>query len=615
MKIKITIGKNMKFSRRDLLKFGAYATGSIFISSGLQGCDLSDSDSETTYSFDYGVASGDPLVDSVILWTRVTPSKTENVTVTWEVATDETFTQLVNIDQAVVNADRDYTVKVEVQRLEIGRKYYYRFIVGKDETEVFSPVGQTKTLPGMDVSEVKLAVFSCANYPAGFFNVYAEAAKMQNLDAVVHLGDYIYEYAREYDGVPAYASQDATTLDREVLPANELLSLTDYRTRYAQYRRDVDLQALHAIVPFIAVWDDHEIANDTYVDGAQNHDPATEGSFEDRKAAAIQAYFEWLPLRPVVADAAGNIYRQFEFGSLVNLLMLDTRVIGRDKQLDYADYIDATTGAFNAAGFVTDVTDKNRTLLGLDQRDWLTSKLAESTATWQVLGQQVLMTKMLLPSVTLTPTPTNPTVSLAEYGFIATSAYKYQALLAAGVPDNDAALADATTLGANALTGDELAVVRDSVQMGYLNSPKIPYNLDAWDGYAYDREVVLGTAKAYAKNLISLAGDTHNSWQGVLTDQYSDEVGTEFAVTSVSSPGLEEYLGIPNAPTARATEPSLVALIEDLKYCNIYERGLMVVTFNASSAQAEWIYVSGIKSKEYSVLTDLTTLKSVDLTG
>jgi len=602
----------MKLSRRELLKFGTYAAGSIFISSGLQGCDLLDTDPDRTYSFDHGVASGDPLLDSVIIWTRVTPSKSGNVTVSWEVSTDPEFFQLVNQDQAVVNQDRDYTVKVEVKGLDAGTKYYYRFIAGVNKTETISAVGQTKTLPSLDASQVKLAVFSCSNYPAGFFNVYAEAAKVENLDAVVHLGDYIYEYAREYDGEPAYASQDAATLEREVLPANELISLTDYRTRYAQYRSDEDLQSLHGTVPFITVWDDHEIANDTYIDGAENHDSTTEGNFEDRKAAAIQAYFEWLPLRPIVPDAAGNIYRQFEFGNLVNLLMLDTRVIGRDKQLDYADYIDSTTGDFDAVGFVTDVSDSNRTLLGAEQRDWLTTKLAESSATWQVLGQQVLMTKMLLPAVTLTPTPTNPTLSLAEYGFIATAAYKYQALLESGVPDDDAALTDTNTLGANALTVDELAVVRDPVQMGYLSSPKIPYNLDAWDGYAYDREVILGTAKAYGKNLISLAGDTHNSWQGVLNDRYSDEVGTEFAVTSVTSPGLEEYLAIPNAEAARATEPSLVALIDDLKYCNIYERGFMLVTFTNSSAEAEWIYISDIKSKNYSVLTNLTTVKSIN---
>lgn len=605
----------MKFSRRDFLRFGALTSGSIIVSSGLQGCDLvdSDSDPEASFQFLHGVASGDPLEDSVIIWTRVSPENANSVTVTWEVATDEFFSQIVNKDQAVVTDERDYTVKVDVQGLQSGTRYYYRFFAGENENQAVSPVGITKTLPSTNVDQVKLAVFSCSNYPAGFFNVYAEAAKREDLDAVIHLGDYIYEYAREYEGEPAYASEDAAALNREVLPANELITLRDYRTRYAQYRTDEDLQTLHAKLPFIVVWDDHEIANDTYKDGAENHDPETEGLFDDRKAAAIQAYFEWLPLRPIVPDASGHIYRQFAFGDLVNLMMLDTRVIGRDKQLDYADYIDPTTGEFDAIGFTADVTDENRSLLGLEQRDWLTLNLAESVATWQVLGQQVLMTKMLLPAVTITPTPTSPTVSLEQYGFIAISAYKYQALLQAGVPDDDSALTDNATLGANALTQEELDVIRDPVQLAYLQSPKIPYNLDAWDGYAYDREVILATAKAYGKNLISLAGDTHNSWYGTLTDQTNEAVGTEFAVTSVTSPGLEEYLSIPSAQAARATEPSLVGLVDDLNYCNIYERGFMVVSFTPTSAEAEWIYVSDIKSKNYTTLEDLKTVETIQI--
>jgi alkaline phosphatase D len=583
----------MKINRRDLLKLGAYST-ILITSSGLHGCNEDDSGE---YSFDHGVASGDPLEDSVVIWTRVAPGEAKSVTVNWQVATDADFENLVNEDFAEVDADRDFTVKVDVQGLESNQIYYYRFKAGN----VDSPVGRTKTLPNDGVDQVALAVLSCSNYPAGYFNVYRELANADGLDAVVHLGDYIYEYGRtDEEGEPAYASEDAAALSREVEPANELLSLSDYRTRYAQYRTDPDLQAVHAKHPFIVVWDDHEIANDAYLAGAENHDEATEGSFSERKQAAIQAFFEWLPLRPLTPDAEGRIYRRFEFGNLVNLMMLDTRIIGRDLQLDYANYIDATSGEFDAESFTIDMSSSDRTLLGASQLAWLTDNMNQSTATWQVLGQQVLMMKMQLPAVTLTPDPTAPTVSLVEYGEIATAAITYQTLVENGVDGTDPA-----ALLAAGMTAEQLEIINDPLRMAYLESPFIPYNLDAWDGYAYERELLLANAKAGQKNLISLAGDTHNAWAGRLTDSNGDSVGIEFATTSVSSPGLEDYLAIESAEEVRGLEPGVTQLISDLDYCNLRERGLMIVTFTPEQATAEWRFVDSIKQQDYQVVPEL----------
>jgi alkaline phosphatase D len=583
----------MNISRRDLLKLGTYSA-ILITSSGLHGCNNDDSDD---YSFDHGVASGDPLDDSVVIWTRVTPLEAQSVTVSWQVATDKDFAHLVNEDSAEVTDERDFTVKVDVQGLDPNQVYYYRFQAGS----VTSPVGRTKTLPVGAVDQISLAVLSCSNFPAGYFNVYRELANTVGLDAVVHLGDYIYEYGRtDENGDPAYASEDATALGREVEPANELLSLSDYRTRYAQYRSDPDLQAVHARHPFIVVWDDHEVANDAYISGAENHDEATEGSFSERKQAAIQAYFEWLPLRPLTPDAEGRIYRRFEFGSLVNLMMLDTRIIGRDRQLSYVDYIDPASGNFDAAAFTADVSSDSRTLLGASQLAWVTDSLNLSTATWQVLGQQVLMMRMLLPAVTLTPDPSAPTVTLAEYGEIATAALTYQTLVASGVDGSDPA-----ALLAAGMTAEQLEIINDPVRMAYLESPFIPYNLDAWDGYAYDREVILANAKAGLKNLISLAGDTHNAWAGRLTDAAGETVGVEFATTSVSSPGLEEYLGIATSEAARATETGVTQLVSDLDYCNLRERGLMIVTFTPDQASAEWRFVDTIKQRDYQIVIDL----------
>ncbi len=363
--------------------------GSSALASGLlTGCNNDGNDSvatATVASFTHGVASGDLLADRVILWTRVLPSANATSTsVTWEVASDAAFANVVSKGETKTDAARDYTVKVDASGLSAGNTYYYRF---KADTSV-SPVGKTRTLPQASPDEVKLAVFSCANYPAGYFHVYAEAAKRDDLFAAIHLGDYIYEYPA---GADQYASADAAKLGRVSSPANELVKIDDYRQRYAQYRSDKDLQAVHAKLPFICIWDDHEIANDTWKDGAENHTTATEGDFALRRAAALKAWQEWLPVREQDASNPLRAYRSFNFGTLLSLHMLDTRAGGRDKQLDYATYIDPTTGAFNATTFAADMADPTRQLLGAEQMAWLQSQLAASGAIWQVLGQQILM--------------------------------------------------------------------------------------------------------------------------------------------------------------------------------------------------------------------------------
>ena len=331
------------FNRRAFLRLSALGVTAAVVSVGVTGCfSGSDDENEVILSpikgaFSHGVASGDPLSKQVILWTRFVPEQAQAVEVRWQVALDAAFSQVVTDGRASVSAQSDYTLKVDAAGLQPNTRYYYRFRVG----EILSQVGITKTLPINNVNQVKLAVFSCANYPAGFFHAYAEAAKRNDLDAVLHLGDYIYEYGRtdvNKEGVtePAYASRDAKDLGRQVEPAHEILSLADYRTRYAQYRSDPDLRALHAKSAFICVWDDHEIANDTWKDGAENHNPATEGSFAARKQAAIQAYAEWMPIRPVIVNGMLELARSFQWGDLLSLSMLDTRVIARSEPLDYA---------------------------------------------------------------------------------------------------------------------------------------------------------------------------------------------------------------------------------------------------------------------------------------
>lgn len=563
-------------SRRDFLILTAKGVGAAVISSGIVGCNLLEGDSDVSVAFNHGVASGDPTQNAIILWTRVTPDETANIKVTWEIATDSDFANIISNGEMLTNQDRDYTVKVDAINLVAGTQYYYRF-KANGKTSV---TGQTKTLPEGAISSAKIAVLSCSNYPAGYFNVYNLASTMDDLDAVLHLGDYIYEYPRD-----GYASDHAAELNREVLPAGELLTLDDYRTRYAQYRTDTDLQSLHANVPFITVWDDHEVSNDTYKDGAENHNEG-EGDFETRKLSALQAYFEWLPIRPIAEDNELEIYRSFKFGDLIDLHMLDTRVLARDIQLDYANYIDES-GAFDTTSFSQDMTDSTRTMLGADQLQWLQNQLGNSTATWQVLGQQVLMGSMNLP---------------AAVGLQLMSLEDYAELGAIAQLAGRAAASDPT------LTAEEMAYLSanqnrltDEV-IAQLQMPSIPYNLDAWDGYAVERETILQTAKAYGKNLVVIAGDTHNGWASDLKDMNDDNVGVEFATASVSSPGLEYYLNIPDG-SATTYEAGIVDLVENLKYCNLSDRGLLTITFTQDKATANWHYVDTILSTTYQDVT------------
>ncbi len=535
------------------LALGATALGTL----PLAACGGSDSEPEV--KFLHGVASGDPLSDRIVLWTRVTPpaGHTADIPVQWEVATDAAFGTIVAKGQASATEAKDFTVKVDATGLQPATAYHFRF----SAYAARSATARTRTLPTGSVAQVKLAVFSCANYPAGYFNAYADAARRNDLDATVHLGDYLYEYPRG-----GYASANAERLGRLSLPASEIVTLTDYRTRHAQYKSDTDLQALHAAAPMIAVWDDHEIANDTWAAGAENHQSATEGSFAARKAAALQAYHEWMPTRNAQPDL---IYRSFNFGNLVALHMLDTRVIAREEPADYTRFF--TSSGFDSAGFAAAVGAPTRQLLGATQTQWLQQQMAASTATWQVLGQQVLMGRMNIPAPILIETiQPGAGVTVSQYA---------------------ALVAKAQTAPAT-LTPAEKAI---------LAQPSIPYNLDAWDGYQAARETVLGTARSLNKNLVVLSGDTHNAWANELADMAGNAVGVEFATSSVSSPGFEEYLPKEN-PAMLAG--ALQQLISPLKYCDTSRRGYMVVTATATECRADWVYVSTITSRSYTASTD-----------
>ncbi|MPY86562.1 MAG: alkaline phosphatase [Luteitalea sp.] len=319
--------------------------------------------------FGYGVASGDPLADRVVLWTRVAPSADAEVEVRWQVARDTGMQQLVARGTQPTTRARDFTVKVDVAGLEPATTYYYQF----EAIGTRSPIGRTRTLPVGRVGRVRLAVASCSNYPWGYFNAYRRIAERADLDAVLHLGDYIYEYQNGEYG-------DGTSLGRVPLPDKEMITLADYRLRHATYKGDPDLQEAHRQHPFITVWDDHEVTNNPWVGGAENHNPDEgEGDWLARRAVAVRAYFEWMPIRDPGMTRQLQIYRAFPFGDLLDLVMLDTRLTGRDQQVARED--------------VTALSSPSRTLLGPAQEAWLGGELIASKQAevrWRVLGQQVM---------------------------------------------------------------------------------------------------------------------------------------------------------------------------------------------------------------------------------
>lgn len=309
--------------------------------------------------FYHGVASGDPLPDAVIIWTRITLEETEPVQVNWRMATDTLFTNVVASGTASTDSSVDWTVKVDVDGLSPDSWYYYDFEYGGDH----SLIGRTRTAPVGGVDHLRFAVMSCQNYENGYYHSYRDLVNRNDIDAIIHLGDYIYEYGT--------GGLSAGMEDRQVEPENEIISLSDYRTRYSHYRLDKDLRDAHQQFPFICVWDDHETANNSWRDGAENHTEPDEGTWDDRKAFGVQANWEWLPIRQPDLNDDVREYRQFLFGDLADLNMLDTRLYDRDEQ-----------GAGN---------EDERNMLGYDQRQWLYDKMSNSNAKWKLLGQQVMM--------------------------------------------------------------------------------------------------------------------------------------------------------------------------------------------------------------------------------
>ncbi len=513
-------------------------------------------------SFLHGVASGDPLADRVIIWTRATPSDlktTETIALRWDVAADPQFKRIVAQGQASTDASRDFTAKVDVTGLKPGTDYWYRFrriLAGKPQGD--QAAGRTRTLPKGATKDVVLAVASCSLFPAGFFNAYGAIAALPRVDAVLHLGDYIYEYGA---GPNDYGMAVGAKIGRTHLPPHEIVTLSDYRTRHAHYKTDPQLQAAHARAPWIVVWDDHETANDAWLGGAENHNPdKSEGDWAARKAAAMKAYYEWMPIRQT-ANGLEGAWRSFQFGDVATLLMVETRLTARSKQLDYDTDLTMVDGKPDVKAFAAKWQDPSRRLLGETQEKWLAEELAASVksgTSWQVLGNQVVMGRVAAPNL--------PKTMGAE---------KWAALQA-GLPE---------------------FVQTRLAQTTALSAFDVPSNLDSWDGYPVERERLYAAFTAAKASPIVLAGDSHTFWVNDLHDADGKRVAAEFGASSITSPGFGDYL--PQAPIG----PAFMERNKEVVFCDAHTKGFVLLTLNKETAKGELIAVSTVLSPKYETRT------------
>lgn len=494
--------------------------------------------------FTHGVASGDPLPDGVIIWTRfIGPGGR----IGWEVSEDESFAQVMQRGEASASPVNDFCVKIDVRGLLPGRRYFYRFLSASDP----SPTGHTRTAPAQGGDSLSIALFSCSNYGFGYFHAYGHAAMRDDIDLAVHTGDYIYEYGRT-----TYPNEAETVAGRIIDPATEIVRLNDYYQRYAIYHGDPDLQALRQAKPMAVIWDDHEITNDTWRDGAQNHQVEFEGTWIDRVAAASKAYFDWMPIRRPTERGA-RIYRTLDWGDLARIVLLDTRHIGRDEQINYRTELmprlaeSGTDAAAAVEEFRRAVLDNpSRTLLGADQERWFAEALAQSKSrgqTWQIIAQQVIMGEQMYAQGAIRLLPESASAGTRQW--------------IAG--------------------GEQIA------------SLGLPWNMDSWGGYPAARARLLEACVANANNTVVLAGDSHNCWlNNIAAPAGSRNAAIEFAGGSVTSPGFERSLS--NAQSGER-EALMRNANPNLAWCDLTKRGYGALRFTRTACEAEWVAFADVR--------------------
>jgi alkaline phosphatase D len=524
-----------QIDRRLLLKTGMFGLGAL----SLPGGAMAAMQAAMTPGFSHGVASGEPGPTSVLLWTRFVSAAAESK-LDVEIWAGSDMTRKVSGGQAIASPSRDHTAKVVVKGLKPGTVYNYRF-VAPDGSK--SQVGRTRTLPVGNVSKYRIAVFSCSNLPFGWFNAYAHACQDrvgEDFDLVLHLGDYLYEYQRGN-----YPSVKDAIAGRLTEPAGEIVALADYRLRYASYRSDPDLQKLHQRYPMLAMWDDHEFTNDAYATGAQNHQ-ANEGEWDARKAAALKAYNEWMPVRDRDLETPWSSYR---IGDLAEIQLTESRVAARSKQPSFGQPTGDEAEIMRQLQAFRDGPwqDKDRTMLGAAQEQWLADRFKANKTRWNIWAQQTIVGSLVQPQ---------------------------------GLE--------------NWLAPDAAPFVKERVLRGSLAAKAgIPSNLDAWDGYPAARARMLSAAQNANADLVVLTGDTHNGWAFDLADE-GKAAGVEFAGQSVTSPGLESSF---TGASSDTLDKALVAANPGLKWASSGSRGYMVVELTPNRAASEWRFTESIKKR------------------
>lgn len=535
-------------SRRSILKAGAAGAavgaagviGSMTASASpldkllptkLPVAPVADTPAEDHQVFQHGIASGDPLSNAVLLWTRITSHPSDSpgseagtpVRVKWEVSTTEDFSAVITSGTAQSSPATDGTIKVDATGLAADSHYYYRFTVvdGQYQGQV-SPTGRTRTTPATNTApeHLGIALTSCANWESGYFSAYRDMANNDRVDIIMCVGDYIYEYkSGEYAGKLGPV--------RKHQPEHEIVSLADYRLRYGTYRTDADLQEAHRVKPWIVTWDDHEIANDTYNTGADNHDPETEGDFAARRNAAIQAYLEWLPVRATTFSKGGHLYRTFNYGDLAEIVMLDLRTY-RDQPPELKK--------FNFGL----IDDESRSMLGSEQFNYLHQQWTSSSAKWNIVGNSVMFTPILIP-------PMDPQATAAVTELL-------------GLPQDG-----------------------------------LPYNPDQWDGYAAERRRLIQMMKDEGlDNIVFLTGDIHSSWACEVPNvpgRYPSDgiAAVEFVCSSVSAPNIDDIVKMPqDNPISLAATAAISGANQHVKFLEFDRHGYAAIYVGRDDITAEY---------------------------
>ena len=508
--------------------------------------------------FRHGVASGDPDATSVVLWTRVTTSG--EVTVTGELAADPDFTTIIQSADLATGPDLDHTVKWHVSGLAPGQTCYYRFRMDGAR----SPTGRARTLPTGRLDRLGIALASCSNFAFGYFNAYEAIAHDAAVDFVLHTGDYIYEYGHE-----EWGDTEGRALGRRHDPAHEIISLSDYRRRHAQYKTDTGTQAMHAAHTLMACWDDHESANNPWSGGAQNHQPDGEGDWQARREASIRAYYEWMPVREPqwlgrMGATRAQFWRSYNFGDLASLTTLETRHTARGQQIDYAPVLDKAGDPAAIARFRREVLEApGRRMISPECEADLARSLKQSVSAgqpWRLIGNAIPIARTDVPDLValgILPDPDAPEAPFAG-----------------------AVLENARTLAAKGRAG-------------------LPFYPDTWDGYPWAREQLYALSrKAGAGDLIFLTGDSHSFWANSLKDADGRSAGVELGTAGITSPGdfVESGFG---AKLSRALDKAFADHVPEVVWTDNMHQGYVRLDLRRTEAEATFIAVDTITSRNF----------------